>query len=400
MATKKQIFYPIILLLLGIGGLAGLLALKKPPEDKEVEEVIPVVAIKTIDLAPMRLSVESQGVVAAKYETRMVAQVSGEIVELADDFVRGGAIKKGQLLARIDPSDYEAAMIEAEANHASALASLELEQAQGHVAKEEWKNISSSAPSELGLRRPQLKQELAKVKAAEAAVKRAKRNLERTVISAPYDALIDSRDIGLGSYVSTGTELGKLMSLSLAEVRLPVAANDLKYLENSGLGAVVELSTKVNNNAVVWQAKIARTEGVIDSKSRMSYLVAEIINPYEPGQQILRFGTYVTANIHGIDLNLATLIPRHLVVDNKVAVLNSNSKLHFKTVDVAREQDRDAVITAGLATGDRVIVSALDYPVEGMGLTLQSDVVKRQQQKAEQEKAELAKNDIATPQED
>lgn len=372
MATRKQILFPIVILIIGVGGAVALKAMKKPPEEKEVEVSVPMVTVTTIKPAPMQLSVHAQGVVAAKYETLMVAQISGEIVELAPEFVRGGMVKKGQLLARIDPSDYEAAMIEAEANYASALASLELELAQGRVAEEEWKNISTASPSALGLRRPQLKQEQAKVKAAEATVKRAKRNLERTAITAPYDALIGSRNIGLGSYVGTGTELGQLMSLSLAEVRLPVAANQLQYLANHGLGANVVLSANIAGQAVNWQATIARNEGVIDSKSRMSYLVAEISAPYanHTARPPLRFGTYVSAKIEGISLPQATLIPRHLVVRSRVPVLDQDNKLQFKTVMVSREQGRDAVITKGLTSGDRVITSALDYPLEGMALTL------------------------------
>ncbi|MCJ8271996.1 MAG: biotin/lipoyl-binding protein, partial [Psychrosphaera sp.] len=119
--------------------------MKKPPEEKKVEISVPVVSVKPIEVAPLQLKVGSQGVVAARYETRMVAQVNGQITLLAEEFVRGGFVKKGQLLARIDPSDYEAALIEAQANHASAMASLEQELAQAHVAKEEWKNVSDAA---------------------------------------------------------------------------------------------------------------------------------------------------------------------------------------------------------------------------------------------------------------
>jgi RND family efflux transporter MFP subunit len=369
-ASKKQIVFPIIALAIGVGGFVSAMAMKKPPEEKVVEVITPFVTVDDVAMLPMRLKVSSQGIVAARYETRVVAQVGGEIVELSSRFVRGGFVKKGELLARIDPSDYQVSLIEAQANHAQALASLELEQAQGHVAKSEWESIESTKPSDLSLRRPQLKQELARVKAAQAAVKRAKRNLERTEVVAPYDALIDSRNIGMGSYVGTGSELGKLLSTSLAEVRLPLAANELQYLENDGVGSVVELSASIAGKIAVWSATITRSEGVIDSKSRMTYLVAEVKNPYNEniGRKTLRFGTYVTAKIEGISLPSAMLIPRHLILRDKVAVLSSEDKLHFKKVYIVREQAQDAVITDGIVSGDRIITSALDYPIEGMKL--------------------------------
>ena len=375
MATKKQILYPIIIIVV-LGGLAGtLMNNKQKPEEKEVDLAIPVVTVSNVTLDDVDLKVNSQGVVNARYETRLVAQVGGEIVELSEQFVRGGFVKKGQLLARIDPSDYEAALIEAQANLASARAALEIEQAAGHVAKEEWKNVSSADPSDLGLRRPQLKQEQARVKAASAAVKRAKRNLERTQVVAPYDALIDSRNIGLGSYVGTGQELGKVYDTALAEVRLPIPTNQLQYLENFGAGATVDLHGAFAGKNVVWQATIARSEGVVDEQSRMTYLVAEVNSPYSnPAyENALRFGTYVTAEVYGISLPNAAIVPQHLIRRGKVAVLDSDDKLRFKTVVVGREQNRDAVVIEGLVSGDRLVTSAMDYPVDGMQLTTESE---------------------------
>ena len=242
---------------------------------------------------------------------------------------------------------------------------------KGHVAREEWKTVSSGKPTELGLRRPQLKQEQARVKAALAAVKRAKRNLERTEIVAPFDALIESRNIGLGAYVGTGTDVGMLMNTSIAEVRLPVSANQLQYLDNHGTGAQVQLSASVAGEPVQWSATIARSEGVVDSKSRMSYLVAEINEPYLQSTP-LRFGTYVTADIHGLTLPNATEVPRHLINGDRVRVYQ-DGKLQFKTVEVAREQGRQAVVVSGLNSGDQLIVSDLEYPVSDMALKLRGE---------------------------
>ena len=230
MATKKQIIIPIAILVAGIAAMAVFSSMKKPPEEKEEVDNTPIVAIESITVAPMTLEVSSYGIVLPKYETQLIAQVNGEIVELSDTFVRGGFVSEDQLLARIDPSDYHAALIDAQANMASARAALEKELAQGKVAEREWKLITDTSPTELSLRKPQLAQELARVKAAQASVLRAERNLERTEIRAPYDAMIDSRDIGLGSFVGVGTKLGHVFGTATAEVRLPVADNQLGFL--------------------------------------------------------------------------------------------------------------------------------------------------------------------------
>nr|WP_309545406.1 efflux RND transporter periplasmic adaptor subunit [Thalassotalea euphylliae] len=350
--------------------------MKKPPEEKPEVDNTPIVAVEPVSVGPMHLKVGSHGVVVPKYETELVAQVNGQIVELSSAFVRGGFVEKGQLLARIDPSDYEAALIDAEANLASSQASLETERAQGKVAESEWRKITDALPTELSLRKPQLAQELAHVKAAEARVLRAKRDLERTEIRAPYDAMIEMRSIGLGSYVGTGSAVGKLLGTAIAEVRLPVADNQLQFLIEEGKAASVTLKGTFAGQETQWQAQIARGEGVVDNTSRMSYLVAEIKDPYaltDSSHKPLRFGAYVNADIYGLILASATTVPRYLVENERIAILDSDSKLRYVSVDIIRQDGASLVIGGGLNQGDRLIVSALDYPVDGMALALESD---------------------------
>ncbi|NQZ25871.1 MAG: efflux RND transporter periplasmic adaptor subunit [Colwellia sp.] len=405
MATKKQIIIPIVILVTGIAVMVGFSSMKKPPEEKEKVDNTPIVAVENISVAPMTLEVNSYGMVKPKYETQLVAQVNGEIVELSDIFVRGGFVKKDQLLARIDPSDYHAALIDAQASMASARAALETELAQGKVAEREWRQIENSSPTELSLRKPQLAQELARVKAAQASVLRAERNLERTEIRAPYDAMIDSRNVGLGSFVSVGSKIGHVLGTAIAEIRLPVADNQLAFLvktksTKAGVNAQVNLIGTYAGQDTLWQAKIARSEGVIDSTSRMSYLVAEINDPYrlkkssDSSAAPLRFGSYVNAKIMGYDISKASLVPRYLVVNGKVAILDSESKLHYAAIDIVRQQGSHVVVANGLADGDQLIVSALDYPVDGMQLALISDEkqLEEKELEAEQSETQMASN--------
>lgn len=377
MTKKKQIILPLIIL--AIGGLlySVFASMKMPPEEKTQVDITPIVAVENIRVAPLALQVDSYGIVKPKYETQLVAQVSGQILELSEVFVRGGFVKEGQLLARIDPNDYEAALIDAQANLASARASLQKERAQGKVAEREWQKITHSSPTELSLRKPQLAQELARVKAAQASVLRAERNMERTEVKAPFDAMIAERDIGLGSFVGTGSAIGKLLSTAVAEVRLPVADNQLQFLLNQGQNAKVNLLGTFAGKDQIWQAVINRSEGVIDDKSRMSYLVAEVQDPYRltsiSEDNPLRFGSYVQAKILGVELPQASLLPSYLVVNNKVALLNKDSTLHYVNVDIVRQQGSQVIVASGLVDGDQLIVSALDYPVEGMKLSLSTE---------------------------
>ena len=400
MATKKQIIIPIVILAAGIAAMAVFSSMKKPPEEKAEVDNTPIVAVSDISVMPMTLEVNSYGMVTPKYETELIAQVNGEIVELSETFLRGGFVKKNQLLARIDPNDYQAALIDAQAAMATARAALETEVAQGKVAEREWKQITDTSPTELSLRKPQLAQELARVKAAQASVLRAERNLERTEIRAPYDAMINSRNIGLGSFVSIGTKIGHVLATDTAEIRLPVADNQLEFLANQGVNAQVNLFGKYAGKETQWSATIKRNEGVIDNKSRMGYLVAELNDPYQLNNKTeqnitpLRFGSYVNAKIVGNNIAQATSVPRHLVVNGKVAILDSDSRLHYVAIDIVRQQGSNVIVANGLIEGDRLIVSALDYPVDGMKLALVGDETQLEEKEveAEEKDTQMASN--------
>tara|TARA_R110001583_G_scaffold28625_8_gene101249 strand:- start:6327 stop:7514 length:1188 start_codon:yes stop_codon:yes gene_type:complete len=390
-ATKKQIILPIIVLAIGIAGLVGISALKKPPEEKPVVDTTPLVSVEAIEYKPMTFSVSSYGVVAAKYDTELVAQVSGEIIYLADKFVKGGFVKKGDILAKIDPSDYEAGLLDSQANVASAKANMVQERANGEVALREWAEITNSKPTALSLRKPQLAQELAKLKSAEADLLRSHRDLERTVIRAPYDALISSREIGLGAYVTTGSKIGHIYNTDTAEIRLPLADKEMQYLDQKGTHSEVTLMGNFAGSKLQWQGKIVRSEGVVDSKSRMTYLVAEIEDPYglKTDKNELRFGTYVTANIQGSNAGNVAVIPRHLIVNGLVAIMDSDNTLRYKPVKIIRQEGANVVISEGLDPGMEVITSALDYPLEGMKLALPVDKI-LQDEPIETDKTEIA----------
>lgn len=377
-SNQKRILIPLAILIIAVLIFAGLMATKKNPPRKPDDQKTPFVALETVQLAPLTLTVKSQGLVQPKYDTQLLAQVSGEITELSEKFLRGGLVRKGELLAQIDPFNYDVRLQQAKATLASARTTFIQESAQGRVAEAEWKKITSAEPSDLGLRKPQQERALAAVKAAEAGVLQATKDLQRTRITAPYDALVAARHVSPGTFVNTGTVIGKVLDIEVAEVRLPIAGKELLYLKNRGIDAPVTLTTTLAGKTFKWQARIDRDEGVVDETSRMIYLVAQFEDPYNLKANHtyrLSFGTYVTAEIAGRLLPSAARVPRALLRDNQLALF-SNNTLNFTDVEVARHEDKFSIITAGLKSGDLLITSSLEYPVEGMALTAEISNVK------------------------
>ncbi|WP_028765791.1 efflux RND transporter periplasmic adaptor subunit [Shewanella fidelis] len=348
-----------------------LIGTKQAPEQKADEAPLPVIDVTQVEQQTVSLNLPSYGVVTPKYKTQLVTEVQGRMLSISANFVAGGVVKKGDELAVIEPSDYEADLMQAQASLAQAEAALEEERAKGEVAKNDWKGYDGGVPPELGLRLPQLKQEQANVKFQQAALARAQRNLERTVIRAPFDGIIKARNVDLGQYVTLGTNLGELYDTQIAEVRLPLSNNDLAYLESvDNPDTDVSLSADLAGKTITWHGQIIRSEGVIDAENRMVYLVAEIKDPYlrkqrDEGQLPLKYGTFVTAVIKGRTVSGIVKLPRHLVRNNQVTVVNNDNSIELRDVNIVKSDLENVYIKDSLADGERISLTNLTNAENG-----------------------------------
>lgn len=343
------------------------------PEPEKKEEIIkaPLISAYKVELKNQPLVINSYGVIKPKHKTSLVAQVSGQVINVSSVFASGGIVKKGDLLAQIDPSDYQAALIEAQANLQRATAALQEEQARGIVAKKEWQGATSSLPPALGLRKPQLAREQANLRSAQASLARAERNLSRTKIIAPYNALINSRNVDLGQFASMGTTLGIVSSIDAGEIRLPISSADYSYLADGDHRDVV-LKRFENGGEQQWSARIVRDEGVIDENSRMIYLVAEIKKPYEASPK-LKFGTFVDAAVQSEIHDNIAIIPSHLYREGHVTLINDNRELHQQNVELLKRDKTHVYIASGLQSGDLILETKIEHLYEGMKVRLAGD---------------------------
>lgn len=369
---------PIFLLGAAVIAAAVMILTKKPPEKKVVEERAFLVDAQPAFLEHVEFTVSSQGNVQPKHKTNIATQVSGRVVDIADNFVVGGFFNKGDVLLTLEQDDYQTDLSLAEAELAQAEAALQEEIARGKVAAEEWRSVNGVVPPELGLRKPQLAKEQANVKAAKAKLARAQRNLSRTQVVAPYDGIVIERNADLGQFVGTGAMVGEIYATEVAEVRLPLTDADLAFIDlQAGISHQnpVTLSALVGGKFQQWQGTLVRSEGVLDTTNRLIYAVVEVRDPYlrsndEAGVP-LRFGQFVQAIISGTDARSLIVIPRSLLrLDGTVLVVDSNNELQIKKVDIARSSPESVYIAGGLADGDRVVRSAVPNPYNGMPVRL------------------------------
>ncbi|PSV92280.1 efflux RND transporter periplasmic adaptor subunit [Photobacterium leiognathi] len=380
---------PLVIIAIFIALSVLLLNNKKRPEQQKAQVRTPVLEVIRIEKQDVQLSVDSYGVVEPKYKAEVVSEVIGSVNYISPDFAVGKFVSKGDLLARLDDSDYHADLAQAEASLAQAQAKLKEEIARGKVAKKTLRDVSPNKKTALGLREPQRKQEEANVKFAKAGVERAKRNLAKTEIRAPFDALVKMKNINMGSYLTQGKLIGELYGTETAEIRLPITPNSFSYLDLNRLD-----SRKLNIEAQYgdiqinhWAAKLVRNEGIIDKDNRMIYLIAEVDDPYnlkspldKPSIKsitslstsspsltlpVLQFGTFVTTTIQGKKVKDVIKLPRHVVRSEQVIVVDSQNKTQTRQVNVVRSDNENAYVIGGLEDGEFVSLIRSDSLIDG-----------------------------------
>lgn len=383
---KKQLFLSVLMLALA-SGVSLLLFLTRPPTDiEEPAELTVSVDVASVVKQDLRIQVQAQGTVTPLKETAILAEVKGRIVDVADSFNVGGFVSRDEVLLRIDPRDYQTSLLRAQAAVESAESSLAQEKGRAEVAMQEWKKLPkgsqrSEEARDLYLRKPQLEQAEAQLLAAQADLNTARDNLERTIIKAPYDALIRAKHSDLGKFVSAGKPLADIFSVESAEVRLPIPQSKLAYLELPGLkgyeqGSPIDLYTDVSGEVKHWTADLHRTEGIFDERSRVLYTVARIEDPYalkDPTREPLRIGTFVNANIEGRELKGLVTLPRYILrAGNFIWVVDESMHLRNRKVSVLRTGGDHIYVNAGLDEGDLVSLTALDSSFAGSKVTIKS----------------------------
>lgn len=373
---------PLLIVLTGVALTTLMIVFREEPASTPVEERVIPVEIMTVQSADITFSISSQGTVQPRTETMLVAEVSGRVNSVSEQFEVGGFFNEGDVLLRIDSADYQVAVDQARAALLTAEAQLAQEQAQADQAAREW-DLSGRPREEappLSLRTPFLREAEARVLQAESELQRARRQLERTTVRAPYDALVREKAADVGQYLNTGAQIARVFATDHAEVRLPLSDADLAWLDlprpgeqmAGGGGAPVTLEATLAGQSRQWQGHIARTEGVIDSTSRMLYAVARVEDPYrlqgKGGERPpLRAGTFVNARLQGRGADNVFSLPHHALHDtNQVLVMDAERRLRIRRVNIIRTDTQYAYIDGGLNDSDQVIVSAIEVPVDGM----------------------------------
>ena len=323
------------------------------------------------------------GAVRPDKEIVLSPRVGGEIVSISQSFTPGGFVDEGEVLLQIDPADYEVVLLQRKSELLQASADLELELGRQDLAQKDYKELEGTISSEyksLVLRTPQLNTARSRVEAAEAAVRRAELDLERTRIRAPFAAHIINREANVGSQVSPGESLGKLVGIKHYWVEAAVPVSSLRWIdfseerESSGAGVHIR-------NRAAWpegtfrEGSVHRLIGELEDQTRLARVLITVADPlsHEPESAELpplMIGSFVEARIAGIPIQDVIRIDREYVRQDDTIWIDENGVLRIRELEIVFQDDEFAYVRSGLSTADQVIMTNLATVFDGAALRL------------------------------
>ena len=374
-------FLPVLVLVV-LGGIAWLILRNPPQADFRGQNFGPRMTVETQTIEPVdfQVAVPSYGIVRPRIQSLLVAQVGGQIVDKSPQFDEGGYFAEGEVMLTIDPRDYEANVMIAEASLADAQQNLAEEQARAEQAQVDWNRLGNEGQaSDLVLRKPQLAAAEARVASARANLIKARLDLERTQIRAPFDGRVLRQIVDLGQVVGTNTQLAEFYSVDVAEVRLPIANKDLGFVElpeagreNNGDTAKATLYSELAGSDA-WEAQVVRTEAAIDDTARQLHVLVHVEDPFTPseGHRVpLKIGQYVTASIEGRLLEDVIVIPSSAVYQGSYVYVVEDGALQRRELDIVWSDVDQAIVGNGLDNGDELVTTLLGQVTSGTQVSI------------------------------
>jgi RND family efflux transporter MFP subunit len=376
------------LILLLAAGVIGLIFTTEPTAQRSsaTKRTAMLVDVTGVSRGTFRPDIVAMGTVRPEQEIELSPRVSGEIVSLSESFTPGGFVEKDEVLLRIDPADYEVTLLQRQSELRQATADMELELGRQDLAKKDYQELKGTISSEyktLVLREPQLNTARARVEAAQAAVRQAEIDLERTQIRAPFAAHIINREANIGSQVSPGETLGRLVGIESYWVEANVPVSDLRWIEFPQAGDQSESNVRIRNRAA-WPedtfraAKVHRLIGALESQTRLARVLLTVADPlaHEPesaGLPPLMVGSFVEARIEGKPIEDVIQLNRDFLRQKDTVWVREDGALKIRQVEIVFRDQGYVYIRTGLSQGDQVVTTNLATVLDGSPLRLEGD---------------------------
>lgn len=378
-----KIILPIIVLAVGIIAMRILILNRPVPQRQTRANPGALVKVIKAEKQDRQINILGNGTVQPEQEVTITLQVNGVINKVAPGFTAGAFFRKGELLFAVESIDYELAVERAKATLIRAENEITIIESKAVVARQEWDRLKlegEEEPNPLIVYEPQYEDAKASRDAAAATLKQAELDLQRTRITAPFNCMVRSEEVGIGKYVRAGNNVALIASVDAAEIVVPLPLDDLRWLSiprqvNSEKGSNANVRLEVGANLYQWQGQLVRSLGEVDMKSRMAQVVVKVDDPFSlrtegrPQKLNLELGMFVEVVFQGVTLADVVEIPRAALRENStVWIMDSDQKLKIVPVEIVRQQKNTVLIGGSMNDGAQVILTTIPGAVDGMKL--------------------------------
>ncbi len=390
--TKRRWLVILINLLLVLAIIAGSVAAvwfiyRTEPtaqQTKTRRKSAALVEITELQRGTYRPQLEALGTVQPVQDIVLSPRVRGQVIAVSPSFVPGGMVRKGEMLLNIDPADFENTVSVRQSELEQVEADWEMEVGRKNLAKQELELLGDSIGGinrSLVLREPQSASLKSRLNAAKAALERAKIDLERTKLIAPFDAQVLRRSVNVGSQVSEGTDLGQLVGIEQYWVIATIPLRNLRWIKFPSGDQPGSLVTLQNPDAwgpdVQRQGRVQRMIGSLDQQTRLARIVVSVDDPL--GQKSdappLILDALIEANIEGVAIENTVRLDRDLVHDGDTVWIMKDNQLEIRTTKIVFRDSKYAYVSDGLETGDQVVTTTLATVADGVQLRRVGDEV-------------------------
>jgi len=376
----RRIIICTLIILIGVAGYRYMVKNKPTAKRRPPEKSAQVVRVLPLHLESYRIRIEAMGSVIPSREIELKVPVAGEIISTHKDFTEGGLLETGVQILQIDPKDYQLALQQKQRALSNAEYELSLEQGRQNVAQKEWDLLygdkeSTEVESSLALRKPHLEKVQADIKASRAELEQVKVNLARTTVKAPFNVLVRNKYVDKGSFVSSQEKLADLVGTDEYWVQVSLPVERLQWVtipekdNDPGSGAEVYYRQEIKRDG-----KVLRLMADLSREGRMARLLVSVKDPlglHTEGEKKapLLIGEFVRVSIEGQQLENVYRIPRTALHNNSVIwlVKDDNTLKVLPVLPLWRDEEY-VLVKDGLQPGDRLVVSSLSAPVDGMNV--------------------------------
>ncbi len=346
---------------------------KREAATKRTAMLVDVIIAEAGDFKPQ---ISAMGTVKAEQDIVLRPRVSGQVISLAEGFVPGNFVRKGDVLLQIDPADYKNALAQRKSELAAVETALKIEMGEQEIAKRDYQRLNqqlSPMQKSLVLREPQLAAAEAKVIAAKAAVNQALQELERTQVRAPFDAQILNRNVNVGSQISPNDMLAQLVGLQKYWIEATVPPAKTRHIQDGEMSQVKVFDRTTWKSNEYRDAKVRGIIGELQGQTRLARILIEISDPLailkeNEGKPRLIIGSYVECAIAAKPFENVVKLPREYVRKRDTAWIMQDDKLSIRELNIVFRDENFAYVSQGIQGGEQVVITALSRVRDGAEL--------------------------------